>query len=211
MASTNVGPPAPHASSAATSERTYTFTRTTLVWLIAFLTALIVSDVALIIQNRSLKTSAVQFSNALPSEGTMLPPLEGIDLAGHHIVVPFDGNRETLLLVFSPTCHFCMLNWPTWQTITARLDQRSVRVVYANLSNKLDLPYVSEHRMSQGQILAQTDAKSILAYRLQLTPETMLIGANGKMQAVWPGLIDSAQLAALERALRPHLLSATGE
>lgn len=81
--------------------------------LVAGALAILGFNVALVLQNKTLKEEMAAPPALLPQIGTRIGQLEGAALDGSKVQVSFTGQRqETLFFVFSTRCGVCTLNWP---------------------------------------------------------------------------------------------------
>jgi hypothetical protein len=153
------------------------------------------TNVALIRQNRSLKA---QLSGPPPgleaAIGATVPDLKGYDVSGRPLTVAYgQDQRKVLILVYSPACNFCVENWPKWQAMLGGLDRGAVRPVGVDVTATTTPGFLSEHQLTSIPVMAQVDPVARLSYRLQLTPQTILVDPGGKVEKVWSGVLsDSA-------------------
>lgn len=158
---------------------------------------LVVVNILLVRQNAKLRYNLERITRQyyrqveLPLD-SFVPPLDGVDSNGTRSVVSYGVDpRKTLLLVFSPTCEVCDENWPSWNRIVASIEELSVRVVGVNISETLPDEYVGGFGLSGMQVLTQLDDEDKRAYRLSLTPQTILVNAYGRVEGVWSGRLGS--------------------
>lgn len=158
----------------------------------------------LIRQNVNLKKQVGAAPKSMqPVLGSNVPALEGVDPTGNRITLSYGQDaRPTLLLVFSTKCGACTVNWHTWDSVVHAVDKTKFRVVYVDVFSPLTGEYVREYGISNSIVFAETDPKSIVAYNLQLTPETLLVSPQAKIENVWLGVLEGEELASLEKALR---------
>jgi hypothetical protein len=150
-----------------------------------------VVSVLLVRQNRVLHRK-VQFveSELLLQPGTEARPITGKDLRGDSVAVAHgQDGKKTLMLVFSPDCHACDLNWPKWNLAIRSADAAGARVVGVNLAPVLTEEYIERHGLGGRVVIAQADASSKLAYQLRFTPQTIVIGSDAKVLWVWTGAL----------------------
>lgn len=174
-----------------------------LVLLLAILTILGL-NVALVIQNRTLKKQMGAPPALLPQVGTRVEQLEGAALDDSKMEVSFTGQtEETLLFVFSTRCAVCNLNWAQWQSIAKSLRARQLRLVYANIDSPLSREYAEQYSIDHATVFAQLDPRYQAALNLRLTPDTMLIGQNATIENVWPGLLTDQNVQEILKHLGP--------
>jgi len=162
-------------------------------------------NVALVVQNRSLKARAALPPQALfPQAGMRVSRLDGYAPDGSRVTLTFGADpRKTLLLVFSTSCHICDLNWPAWQSVARSIAGGRYRLVYANTLSRLTDAYVSRHKMSDGVVLAEIDPRTSVNLHLELTPLSILLAPDGTVEHVWPGMLESDELTEISKALIP--------
>lgn len=164
---------------------------------------LLVFNVALVRQNRQLKA---QLSLPPPAmevpAGTKLPDLKGFDLGGKPVELAYGSDaRKALILVFSPTCGFCAQNWPKWYELMSTLDRGAVRPVAVDVSSSSTASFLAEHHFSDIPVMLQVDPTDRLSYRFQITPQTILINGNGKVEKVWSGVLDNTAVEELKQRM----------
>jgi peroxiredoxin len=168
---------------------------------------LLLVNVLLVQQNKKLKVLASRADRALEVKpGTALPPLEGFDINGaKHSVDYGRDSRKTVLLVLAPRCQACEENMPNWEAIINGIDQRSFRLAAVSLQSEGVKEYASRHGINQIPVLTKIDPKYRVRYNLALTPQTILIAADGKVEKVWTGVLRGEDKHDLELALNVQL------
>jgi hypothetical protein len=164
---------------------------------------LLAANIALIHQNRQLKA---QLSLPPPvmeaTAGAQVPDLRGVDLEGKPVEVLYGkDSRKVLVLVFSPTCPFCDQNWPKWQQVISSLDRSAVRPVLVDVTSTTTAGFVSQHQLSSLPVILKADPRATMDYRMHLTPQTILVDPNGKVEKVWTGVLNDSSLADLKQHL----------
>jgi len=164
-------------------------------------------NVLLVQQNKRLKIMASKPDRALEVRpGTALPPLIGLDRNGNRHSIDYgQDSRKTVLLVLSPRCHACEENRPNLEAIINELDRRSFRLAAVSLQSDGFKEYASRGGFDQIPILTEIDPKYRVAYNLALTPQVILIDADGKVEKVWTGLLDGEAKQGVELALNVRL------
>jgi len=164
-------------------------------------------NVLLVQQNNRLKVLAGRPDRALEVKpGTALPSLEGLDRYGNRQSIGYgQDSRKTILLVLSPQCSACEENGPNLEAIINGLDRQSFRVAAVSLRSKGLNDYSSWRGFDQIPILTNIDPKYRVAYNLALTPQIILIDADGKVEKVWTGLLYGEAKQDVELALNVRL------
>ena len=169
--------------------------------------ALLLVNFLLVQQNKKLKVMASRPDRALEVKpGTALPPLEGFDSDEAMRIVDYgQDSRKTVLLVFSPRCKACEENMPNWKSIVNGVDQRSFQLAAVSLQSEGVKEYASRHGINQIPVLAKIDPKYRVTYNLALTPQTILVAADGKVEKVWTGVLSEEDKQDVELALNVQL------
>ncbi|MGZ4845666.1 MAG: TlpA family protein disulfide reductase [Candidatus Angelobacter sp.] len=159
------------------------------------------TNVALIRQNQQLKT---QLSQPPPTfeavRGTQMPDLRGFDVAGKPLELVYgQDQRKVLVLVFSPTCAFCDENWPKWAQAIPSLNREAVRPVAVDVTATANPAFLSQHQIPGMPVFVQVDPRAMLSYRFHLTPQTILLDREGKVERVWTGVLSQSDLVELKQ------------
>jgi hypothetical protein len=164
---------------------------------------LLAANIALIRQNRQLKAQLSLPPPALEAAaGTQMPDLRGFDPDGKPVEVLYGKDaRKVLVLVFSPTCAFCDQNWPKWEQVISSLDRSAVRPVAVDVTSTTTAGFVSQHQLASLPVFLKVDPRATLDYRFHLTPQTILVGPNGKVERVWTGVLNDSAMADLKQRL----------
>jgi len=162
---------------------------------------LLAANVALIRQNRQLKEQLALPPPVLEAAaGAQMPDLRGVDLEGKPVEVLYGkDSRKVLVLVFSPTCPFCDQNWPKWQQVIASLDRSAVRPVLVDVTSTTTAGFVSQHQLSSLPVILKADPRATVDYHMHLTPQTILVDPNGKVEKVWTGVMTDSAVADLKQ------------
>lgn len=157
-----------------------------LVWVSAL--AVLVENVALFRQNRRLLDAAAPQIVA----GTQLRMLSGLALDGHveAINLPTAGSK-LLIVTFSPECPTCQANQEAWTKLADILRQHGMRVLWVS-RDPIDTTkdYCLTHGIPFSEILADPPYRTYVQLGLARVPNTLLVGAGGKVEKVWLGRLD---------------------
>src|SRR5258708_16496554 len=117
----------------------------------------------------------------LLAPGSQAPAFEGTTLTGGKVKLDYGKDaRNTLLYVFSPTCHWCERNLPNIKAIIAA--RQDLHVVGVYLGPKLDLQSAAGQPFTD---VLQPTPQTASAYHLTGTPATLLISPDGKVVNSW--------------------------
>jgi len=183
------------------------YSRAVAVLILAFGATLVLVNVLLVQQNKKLKVLAKRPDRALEVKpGTALPPLEGFDGNGdRHSIDYGQDSRKTVLLLLSPQCRACEENMPNWKAIINGVDRRSFRLAAVSLQSEGIKEFASRNGINQVPVLTKIDPKYRVTYNLALTPQTILIAADGKVEKVWTGVLREEDKQNVELALNVRL------
>ena len=164
---------------------------------------LLAANIALLHQNSKLKAQLSAPPSALEAAvGAQVPDLHGFDIAGKPLEVLYGKDpRKVLVLVYSPTCPFCDQNWPRWQQLISSLDRSVVRPVLVDVTSNTDAGFIAQHQLAELPVLLKVEPRATMNYRFQLTPQTILVGPDGKVEKVWTGVLNDSSLGELKQRL----------
>jgi peroxiredoxin len=164
---------------------------------------LIGMNVALVKQDRSLASLNKAYEAHFHlNVGDTVPPLCGTGSNENTATVAYrPGEPKTLLLVFAPSCPDCTLNSPGWQKLLGQIDLTRVRPVAISAErNGLSRQYLQQMGLGSVKMALLPDFESIVSYRFQYTPQTILIGSAGKVEGIWSGVLNAQQIGEIEHA-----------
>ena len=172
------------------------------------------ANLLLIRQSRNLQVRLQSVRKELEIQpGSTVPALSGKDPRGNPLVVGYGQDRkQTVLLVFSPECGVCDVNWPNWDRAIRTADANGDRVVGVNLAPAVSQKYLDQHGLRDRSVIAQADASTVLGYNLRFTPQTIVVGADGEVQWVWTGVLNREAERAFDGILgrQPQLAEGGG-
>jgi thiol-disulfide isomerase/thioredoxin len=157
-------------------------------------------------QNLTLKARLAAALGAPPAgalkTGDVLAAFDVVDTGGRRSRIDFDGERETLLLVFSSTCGACRETLPVWNRALADAPSSKIHVVgiqtdfqHASAGTALSIPDL------QFPVFGSADPQAAVLSKFPAIPAAALINGKGAVTAVWFGVPTEAQMAELRRAL----------
>lgn len=148
---------------------------------------------ALATQNRDLKV-ALETSERLAARsyeaeiGSLMGTISGRTLDGEKQTIDFGSDgRAALVGVFSPNCPVCKDNWTHWQSLFGPQSEDEVARVLIDLSGAVEWSYFLEHPPGDAAIITKLDPAAVVANQWKLVPQTMVIGADGRVKGVWTG------------------------
>jgi thiol-disulfide isomerase/thioredoxin len=126
--------------------------------------------------------------------------LHGKGLDGQELTISYKNvDRETLLLIFSPTCPHCKRNWPVWRDLAGEAAGR--RVVFVNVGGELPPNFSQVYSFDSAAVVAETNPESVLKYSLFEFPMTILVSPDGHSEKVWVGELGSSDVVDIKKLL----------
>ena len=161
---------------------------TMLLWLTAL--GVLAQNVILLRQNRRLRDAAAPQIAA----GADLLMLAGLNLDGRSepIGLPSAGSK-LVIITFSPGCPACQANQEGWTKLANALGQKGIRVLWVS-RDPIDITreYCLKHGIPVSDTVADPPYRTYVQLGLARVPNTLLIGAGGTVEKVWPGRLDQA-------------------
>ena len=159
-----------------------------LLWLAGL--GVLAENIFLFQQNRRLnETLAPQIS-----AGTQLQMLAGIAFDGRlePVVLPWAGSK-LLVITFSPGCPACQANQEGWMRLASTLERKGVRVLWVSRDPiEITRDYCAKHGIRPSDTLADPPYRTFAQLGLARVPNTVLVGADGRVEKVWAGRLDQA-------------------
>ncbi|HEX3743977.1 MAG TPA: hypothetical protein VHW09_08600 [Bryobacteraceae bacterium] len=163
------------------------------------------SNWRLVQENRRLDATAQYYASLRHTpEGVALPALQGKDAGGRDLTISYgNGNRRTLLLVFSPICPHCKRTWPAWLSLAKAA--KDTRTVFVNVGGAIPANFAQVYSFDSAEVLGQTNPESVLRYSLLETPITIVVSPDGHSQKVWAGELAPSDIAAARAILERNV------
>lgn len=125
--------------------------------------------------------------------GAQLPPLRGTGLGDLPLAYdPQQAKRGAVLFVYSTHCGPSNRNWRVWGQLMTEIASENRDLVLVDLGGDTDQLFVQRHRLQGYPVFKRVTAESELAYRLSVTPQTILLNSRGFVQHVWTGPMSAA-------------------
>ncbi|MGB4783852.1 MAG: redoxin domain-containing protein [Candidatus Acidiferrum sp.] len=159
-----------------------------LLWLAGL--GVLAENVFLFRQNRQLSEALAPQITA----GTQLHMLSGVALDGRlePVALPAAGSK-LLILTFSPGCPACQANQDGWMRLASTLEQKGVRVLWVSRDPiEITRDYCLKHGIRLSDTLADPPYRTFAQLGLARVPNTLLVGAEGRVEKVWAGRLDQA-------------------
>ena len=131
--------------------------------------------------------------------GDEVPGFSARTLSDPNLSVDFANGSKTVLLVFQPQCPACEIAVPYWLEIAAAGKRDKYQVFGITLG---DAPKTAAFLASSGldvETFVDLNAEMKRAYKLNLTPLTVVIDNAGKVEKIWPGAFNRETKPDVER------------
>ena len=159
-----------------------------LLWLAGL--GVLAENIFLFLQNRRLSEALAPQISA----GMQLQMLAGIGFDGHMEPVSLPAAGSNLLIItFSPRCPACQANQEGWMRLASVLKQKKVRVLWLSRDSiEVTRDYCLKHGIPLNDTLADPPQRTFAELGLARVPNTVLVGAEGRVEKVWAGRLDQA-------------------
>ncbi len=150
----------------------------------------LVENVVLFRQNRRLNDALAPQITA----GTQLQMLSGLALDGRlkQVALPAAGSK-LLIITFSPGCPACQTNQDGWMKLANALEQKGVRALWVSRDPiEITRDYCTKQGIRLSDTLADPPYRTYVQLGLARVPNTVLVGADGRVEKVWAGRLDQA-------------------
>lgn len=142
---------------------------------------------------RALSITPLMASSPVESKiGTFVDRLSVTNAAGAESTLALEGKKKTVVYIFSPSCHWCAVNY---SSILALAKQRSEEYSFVGLSVSSDATslhtYLAKHPYPFPSY-ADNSTADLAKLGFIGTPETIVIGENGKIEQHWRGAFGKA-------------------
>ena len=159
-----------------------------LLWLAGL--GVLAENIFLFRQNRHLSEALAPQITA----GTQLRMLSGVALDGRlePVTLP-PADSKLLIITFSPGCPACQANQDGWMRLASTLEQKGVRVLWVSRDPiEITRDYCVKHGIPLSDTLADPPYRTFAQLGLARVPNTLLVGAEGRVEKVWAGRMDQA-------------------
>jgi peroxiredoxin len=132
-----------------------------------------------------------------PEPGTRAATVVGETIDGRPVEIAF-GEEPTILYYFSPACGWCERNWLNIKALQASTEGR---YRFIGLSTTPDVKKFMQDHGLLFDVYSNLSADTVRAFHFGGTPQTVVVGSDGRVQYTWMGAYGKGQQRAVERAL----------
>jgi hypothetical protein len=164
--------------------------------LICAAAAIIVENISLIRDNRSLQRSVDRLTAQIQAGQKLSDHLAAIGADGRLMSIPLPASAtdHLLIITFSPRCPACQANQEEWAKLAQGLKQRGWRVIWVSRDGADEsFDYSRQHQIPLSDVFADPPYRTYLQLGLNRVPNTIEVTPGGVMQKVWPGQMADAQ------------------
>lgn len=158
-------------------------------FLLLFIIGLCVVNGLLIKQNRELKAAIANNQPQFLKPGDHVGSFAANTVSGRRQMVNYAASAKTVLLVFRPGCPACERTLPAWKEIKAASERSGYQIFGISLDNNANTSDFLKANGLNLEVFAGADAQFQKAYKLNLTPLTIVVSNDGKVEKIWPGAL----------------------
>lgn len=163
------------------------------------ITLLVLVNVLLLQQNSSLRSELERYQPPKLETGDKVSGFAAKNLNGETVRIDFSKNtNKRFLLYFTPTCQYCKQQFPEWKELILQSKDKNIElfgIVSENESKATIEKYLNsfdcgENSETPLQVLFVSN-EILKNYKLNLTPTTILVSADGIVEQSWVGKADN--------------------
>ncbi|MEQ1603913.1 MAG: hypothetical protein ABL999_03515 [Pyrinomonadaceae bacterium] len=161
---------------------------------------LCLSNAFLIKQNQDLKAERIRSQPVYLKQGQTVPPMLAQSDSGEPATISYEKSNKTVLFVFAPGCIACEYTGSKWKLIEdacAHAQCRSFAVTLGNTDSK-SAAFLSAHGL-RSELLTNLSSQTRAAYQLSITPLTIVVDDQAKVEKIWPGAFNDDMMSDAEQ------------
>jgi len=137
-----------------------------------------------------------------PVVGSEIAALHGHAMDKRHVTLDLAHRTGgSLLLVLSPVCPYCRVNFHNWRDLLQTVP--SDHVVWVDLSGTADDRYLASVGLAASATVISLDQDESIPSSLVATPTTVLLDSHGVVRWSWSGVMNNDQVDELRGLLLP--------
>lgn len=90
------------------------------------------------------------------------------------------------------------MNWANWRNLIANVNSSRVRFIAADVTSNAHADFLGEKGVKGIDSIHRVDPGELVSMELDLTPQTILIGADSRVKHVWSGVLSPKDLSDLK-------------
>jgi thiol-disulfide isomerase/thioredoxin len=161
------------------------------------------ANIYLLRANRTLRISSSWSPLKVEvTRGVLVKAVSGLDFENRTVDIPTFGKKATVLMCFSPVCPFCEKNWPSWSLLINSVGDKNVNFVVVDLTSDATPEFLASKHIGRAQVIHRLNPQDVVTLDLALTPQTVVIGGDSKVEKVWTGVLSADDLRSLTTLLK---------
>lgn len=149
-------------------------------------------------QNLSLKAAIASQQPEFLTPGQQVPSFTANALSGQRHVVNFADHPKTVFMVFASQCPACERSLPYWKAIKDACDRHQYQVYGVGLDSRADTRDLLTANGLNIEVFGNPSAEFKKLYKLNLTPLTIVIDNQRKVEKIWAGAFNENTKAEME-------------
>ena len=136
-----------------------------------------------------------------PLVGAAIHALHGRNFSNEEVLLDLSHRKSrTLLLITSPVCPFCRVNFHNWREVLRGVPKDEV--VWVDVTGKADTQYRTLFGIPSEATFVRLLPDDVNLENLSVTPTTLLLDANGVVRWEWSGMMGEEQVVQLRNLLQ---------
>ena len=166
--------------------------------LLLLIVGLCVANGLLVKQNRSLKAAIAHQQPEFLTPGQQVPSFAANTLSGQRQFVSFADHPKTVFLVFASQCPACERSLRYWKEIKDASDRHQYQVYGIDLDSGANTKDLLTANGLNIEIFGNPTAEFKKLYKLNLTPLTIVIDNQHKVEKIWAGAFNENSKVEIE-------------
>lgn len=166
--------------------------------LFLFIVGLCIANALLIKQNRDLKAAVANQQPEFLMPGQPVPGFTANTLSGQRQAVNFSDHPKTVFLVFASQCPACERSLPYWKKINDACNRHQYQVYGIDLDSGANTKDLLAANGLNIEIFGNPTAEFKKLYKLNLTPLTIVIDNQHKVEKIWAGAFNENSKVEME-------------
>lgn len=158
------------------------------------------ANIYLLKMNKAFRSKPIS-SRAVVPVGTFVNEVTGLTSNDQKITVLTKDKHATVLMIYSPICHYCEQNWANWNSVISQTVNRGVDFEVIDLTSSAAPEFVSTKISVPVNSIHRLNPNDVVRLNLNLTPETIVVGGDSRVKKSWAGVLSPADVAELVKMI----------
>ncbi len=168
-----------------------------------------ITNSILLRQNGAIRQQLKRVVPEVLQEGDRVSAFTARNIGGDLVAITYSGRGpKRVLLYFTPTCKFCIQQFPYWREVISQANSEQFEVIglVTDLEDITKLQrFLTEMKCSPESAtplrVVLVSGEVLRSYKLSPTPLTLIVSNNGIVEKAWVGLWDAANISAASSTL----------